>query len=390
MAKKTLGLILELNPFHNGHKYFIEKAKEIVNPDTTIAIITSSFSMRGDIMVMDKFSKTNLLLDNGIDLVLELPFVLGTCSSDYFSYNAISILNSFNITHLAFGIEADNIDALVFLKNLTILDSYNITVKKYLDGGNSYTLATTKAIEEITGTNKYLNDFNLPNNTLAISYLKAIDMINPNINYIPVKRINNNYYDEEINSSLVQSASAIRKLIEDNRDYKDYVIDSSYSYIDVAKAKDNIFFLLKSIFTLNDISYFNGILGVSEGIENRINSFINNKNSLDELTSAVQTKRYTINKIKRVLLNILFNVRKETNDVNAYPKYLRVLGFNNNGHDHISSLDKETKKIIITTLKNKDDYISNLEKKVTMMYDLITNKNTIKNEYLIPIKKESE
>ena len=85
--KKVLGLILELNPYHKGHEYFIKKAIEKVNPDVTIAIISSSFTMRGDPMVMDKFSKTKILLQNNIDIVLELPFISGVNSSDYFSKN---------------------------------------------------------------------------------------------------------------------------------------------------------------------------------------------------------------------------------------------------------------------------------------------------------------
>ncbi len=110
--KRILGLILELNPFHNGHNYFIRKAQEIVNPDITIAIITTNFSMRGDIHTIDKFTKTKLLLKSNIDMVVELPFLGSVCSADYFAYNAIKTLSEFKITDLAFGSECQNIDEL--------------------------------------------------------------------------------------------------------------------------------------------------------------------------------------------------------------------------------------------------------------------------------------
>ena len=95
--RKVLGLILELNPPHNGHKYFIDKAKELINPDYIVAVISSNFSMRGDIMVLDKFSKTNIALEMGIDLIIELPTVLACSSADYFAYNAVNLLSKLNV-----------------------------------------------------------------------------------------------------------------------------------------------------------------------------------------------------------------------------------------------------------------------------------------------------
>ena len=127
--KKILGLVLELNPYHNGHKYFIEKAIELVNPDITIAIISSSFMMRGDPMILDKFSKTKILLDENIDLVLELPFISGTNNSDYFCSNSVNILKQFGITDLCFGAEIENIDLLYKLVELDNSIEFNNTIK---------------------------------------------------------------------------------------------------------------------------------------------------------------------------------------------------------------------------------------------------------------------
>ena len=181
MAKKVLGLILELNPFHNGHKYFIDEAKKLVNSDVTIATVTSSFSMRGDVMVMDKFTKTKTCLDNGIDLVLELPYLGGTCASDFFSFNNIKILNDFKVTDICFGVENDDLKLLKYINDLTSSDEFNYLVKDYLDQGNSYSLAHTKALMVLSNDKDIVSVYNQPNNTLALAYLKAIDIINPNI-----------------------------------------------------------------------------------------------------------------------------------------------------------------------------------------------------------------
>ena len=193
--KRVLGLILELNPLHNGHTYFIDKAQELVNPDITIAVITTNFAMRGDIHTIDKFTKTRLLLKQKVDIVLELPFLGSVCSADYFAYNAVKTLADFNITDLAFGSECDTIDELYALNNLSKDDKFDTLVKENLKKGYSYSTATVKAIQTITNDLTLIEKFSLPNNTLAIQYLNALEKINNNINVTLVKIIENNYYD---------------------------------------------------------------------------------------------------------------------------------------------------------------------------------------------------
>ncbi|MDD4000096.1 MAG: nucleotidyltransferase family protein, partial [Bacilli bacterium] len=116
--KKILGLILELNPFHNGHNYFIKAAQKKVEPDLTIAVVSGNYTMRGDLSVIDKFTKTKQALEAGIDLVLELPFLLAVNSADYFSFNSLKILTSLKINHFAFGVEIENPDKLYLMKDL--------------------------------------------------------------------------------------------------------------------------------------------------------------------------------------------------------------------------------------------------------------------------------
>ena len=130
--KKVLGLILELNPYHNGHRYFIDEAIKKINPDVTIAIISSSFMMRGDPMVIDKFSRTKILLNDNIDLVVELPFISGVNNSNYFCEIAVKILNEFKVTDICFGSESDNIEELYKLVNLNESLEYENSIKKYL------------------------------------------------------------------------------------------------------------------------------------------------------------------------------------------------------------------------------------------------------------------
>lgn len=381
--KKVLGLVLELNPYHNGHKYFIEKAKEIVKPDLTIGIISSSFMMRGDPMIMDKFSKTKILLNENIDLVVELPFISGVNNRDYFCNNSIEILKKFNITDLCFGAECENLNDLLNLVNLNYSDEFNNSIKKFLDKGFSYSTSANKAILELTNDINLSNSFSMPNNTLAIGYLNAIKdtKIIPHV----IKRIDNNYFDEEINDYSFNSATAIRNELKDNKNISSFIPNYDYNFYNPLTLENNLYKLFQYKL-LNPIN--TNIKGISEGIENRLLSFINEKN-YNEFINSVVTKRYNLNKIKRLILYILLDIDKQYEN-NNFCYYLRVLGMNDIGKKHINSLNKDIKKEIITSFKNQDSELVNIELAATKLYGIITNNYDIyREEFNIPYRKEN-
>ena len=124
-----MGLVLELNPFHNGHYYFLKEAKKRINPELTVAVISGNYTMRGDVSVLDKFTKTRLALAAGIDLVFELPFLSAINSADYFGYNAVKILTDLKITDLAFGVELDNPEKLFRMRELIDQGSFQTEIE---------------------------------------------------------------------------------------------------------------------------------------------------------------------------------------------------------------------------------------------------------------------
>lgn len=382
--KKVLGIVLELNPFHLGHEYFIKEAKKIVNPDVTISVISSNFTMRGDPMVIDKFSKTKMLIDNDLcDLVLELPFISGVNSSDYFTSNSINILKSFKITDLCFGAETDDINILYKIIDLLESSNYQTELKNYLDKGFSFSTSSFKAIQNITDDLEIIKNYPLPNNTLAIGYLRALrgTSIVPHI----IKRIDNDFYDDTINNSGFCSASALRKAITENKTINDFVPEyvRNYNILNPKMLNDNLFYLLRYRLLKDD---FKDVSLVYEGIENRLQSFINSKD-YDEFTRNVQTKRYPENKIKRLILHILLDISSKLDYQYIY--YLRILGMNSIGKKHVSTLPKETKEKIITSFKNKNDEIVKIELTSTKLYGIISNNYDLyKEEYNIPYRKD--
>ena len=223
---KIIGIIAEYNPFHLGHLYQIKKAKEMFPDSIIIAIISTNFTQRGDISIINKWNKTKICLDYGIDLVLELPTLYATQSSDIFAYAAIKILNEFKIDTLIFGSESNDIDKLKELANIQLNNNnYDELVKKYLEEGINYPTAMSKALKVLSSIT-----IDKPNDLLGLSYIKEIIKNNYNITPISIQRTND-YHETNINNNII-SANLIRKLHQEQKDITKYIpkYPSNYLY----------------------------------------------------------------------------------------------------------------------------------------------------------------
>lgn len=368
-----IGIIAEYNPFHNGHIYHIEKIKEKYPNSLIILVLNGYFTERGLISVLSKEDKTKIALDNDIDIVLELPFIYGTQSSDIFGFYSVKILNELKVDHIIFGSESNNITLLNKVVDIQLNDSlYDSNVKKYLSEGNNYPTAMKKALN-------INEDISNPNDLLGISYIKAIKKINPNIIPETIQRTND-YHDILSNDKII-SASNIRQKLQNGEQINKFLPEYTIPHLHNI-TNDSLFNLLKfKILTDKDLSIY---LDVDEGIEYRLLKFINFSNSFDELISNIKTKRYTYNKLNRMLLHILIGLTKEDNK-NVKLDYIKILGFNNNGQQYLKNIRKN---IILPTTPNKDSLIYKYEIKSAYLYEQATHKSLnnfdIKN---IPIKK---
>lgn len=368
-----IGIIAEYNPFHNGHIYHIEKIKEKYPNSLIILVLNGYFTERGIISVLSKEDKTKIALDNKVDIVLELPFIYGTQSSDIFGFYSIKILNELKVDHIIFGSESNNIDLLNKVVDIQLNNpDYESNVKKYLSDGNNYPTAMKKAlnIEE---------DISNPNDLLGISYIKAIRKINSKIIPETIKRTNN-YHDILSNDEII-SATNIREKMHNEESLEKYLPSNAILYLHNI-TNDSLFNLLKfKILTDKDLSIY---LDVDEGIEYRILKYINFSHSFDELISNIKTKRYTYNKINRMLIHILIGLTKEDNQ-NTKLDYIKILGFNSNGQQYLNKIRKD---ITLPTTPNKDSLIYKYELKVAYLYEQAIHKSLnnfdIKN---IPIQK---
>lgn len=369
---KVIGLITEYNPFHNGHKYQIDQIKKMYPESIIICVTSSSFTQRGEISILDKWTKTNISLKAGIDLVIELPFVFSTESADTFAYASVYLLNELKIDTLVFGSESDNVSMFKELASHQINNNeFDIKVKELLDKGYNYPTALSKALES-----KFNTLIVNPNDLLAVSYSKAVLMINEDIELVSIKRTND-YHDIDSNDTVV-SASNIRNKMINNEDIKKYVPSYSYEYLKNIKIDTSkMFDLLKyKINTEKDLSIYQT---VDEGIENRLIKYINCSNNYEEFVENIKTKRYTYNKINRMLIHILVCFTKKDKELYKKPNYIRVLGMNNTGKEYLSKIKKE---INLPLISKFDKDLLDFEYKVSVIYSmLVNNPSLIEQEY---------
>ncbi len=359
---KKIGIICEYNPFHNGHIYHLNQIKAMFPQSFIVLVMSSSFTERGDISILNKWEKTSIALDYGVDLVIELPFIYASQSADIFSYGAIAILKELKVDTIVFGTETNNSDKLKKLAMTQINNpDYDKKVKEYLSQGINYPTATSKAVKDITD-----EEIIFPNDLLGLSYTKEIIKQKANIEIVTIKR-NNNFNDKELKGDIV-SSTAIRANLK-NKLIKNYIPKETYNYLKKKKENNNYFNFLKYKI-LTEQENINKYQTVDEGIENRILKYIDNSNNLDELILKIKTKRYTYNKLHRMFTHILCGLSKEeAHDLEL--KYIRVLGFNKEGKKYLNTIKKEINIPIITNYNQKNASLLELETKVDKIYSLI-------------------
>ncbi len=320
---EVIGIVAEYNPFHNGHIYHLKKIKEMY-PDSIIILALNGYILeRGEISILTKEEKTKIALDYDVNIILELPFLYGSQSADTFANASINLLNKMNVTKIIFGSECNDINLLTNIAKEQLKDDFNKKLKEYLDKKDNYPTALAKAIN--------INFSYKPNDLLGISYIKAIIKNKYNIEPQTIKRTSN--YHDKISNSKIISASNIRNKLNENKDITKYLPKNIIDKI-IPINKDIYFKLLKyKIITSNNLDIY---LDVDEGIEYRLKKYINNASSLDEYIERIKTKRYTYNKINRMLIHILADLKKTENIENK--DYLKILGFDKIGKQYLNKI----------------------------------------------------
>lgn len=311
------GIVCEFNPMHSGHKYLIHSVKNKEN-DSVICCMSGNFVQRGEFAVTDKFQRTKTALENGADLVFELPTVYSTLSAEGFCKAGVKLIEATGVAdRIAFGAENNNIDELAKIAEKLKDNTVQKEIAAEMKSGISFPAARSRIL------NTHLLDY--PNNILAVEYLKAASLP-----CTAVKRIGKGHDsdDEEYSASAIRNKMSLNKIC---------------SIFNCETA------VLAKLRTMN-ADDFRKIADVNEGLENRIESAVKEAVSLEELYSLIKSKRYTLSRIRRIILRAYLGITETPEE----PPYIRILGFNEKGRGLLSEMKKSASKPIITKRSDCD------------------------------------
>lgn len=395
-----LGIIAEYNPFHNGHLHHIKESKKATNADAVVCVMSGNFVQRGEPAIIDKWSRTQMALNNGVDLVIELPTIYSISSAENFSEGALKLLNSLNIVNVfSFGSECGNIETLNEIADVFYTEppEYQTMLNRELKNGISFPKAREKALLlYLNNLRKYASILSSPNNTLGIEYLKTLKKFKYKILAMTVKREAENSSDKT-GSKVYKSSSNIRELLNTNQ-YKAAANTMPKNVLTILNKKikkgqcvyglhayeKEIIYSLRKM-SVEEIA---NLPDVSEGLEYSIKKAASNCNTLSDLLDAVKSKRYTLTRIKRIMLYVLLDIKKSDMEISKKIKspYIRVLGFSNKGEEVLSQIcQKRSKLPIITSVKHFIENNSNKNLQRLLEIDLNAT-----NMYTLGYKQDSK
>lgn len=373
---KTVGIIAEYNPFHNGHLYQLKKAKEITGADFAVVVMSGDFTQRGTPAVFDKYTRCRLSLLAGADLCIELPVVFATASAELFAKGAVSLLSALGVDALCFGSECGEIAPLREIASLLFAEppAYKEALNKALKEGLSFPSARALAVREcahagsLSGMDAAASDvLASPNNILGIEYLKALLALEKNGQHAPVpytiKREGDGYLSHTLSEESFCSAMALRKgIAEEHPDLLRYVPESiRLEFADTCQTKSALCaddfsgMLFYKLLSEKDAGY-DAYLDVSSDLSDKIRKNIASFTTFSAFCEgSLKSKDITLTRVYRSLLHILLSIKKE--DLPAAAPYARILGFREASFEVFGCLSKENVPLL-SRLKDASSLLS--------------------------------
>lgn len=352
-----IGIVAEYNPFHNGHLYQIEEIKKRMGKDTLIvAVVSGDFVQRGEFSYFDKWQKTEMALNHGVDIVVELPLYYSVQNAEIFSRMSTKILDYFELDFQVFGAEEENIKVLDRIIGLQEREDYKKNLMELMKKGNSYSTSQKLALSEYG-----YGDAVKSNNILALEYMRTMKRENLGIKPYIIKREISDYNEIEIEEGRKSIASAtfireemlrnsgdpenIRKFIPE-KTYeilkRFYISDrTDNEQLEWKNLKNSMFKFLKYKLLMETKKEIIKIYDMNDEIYARIYRGVSKSNIYEVFLKEVKSRNFSIKRIERIVLNILLNITKKSVDFKL--DYIRILGFNQKGQEYLKQLKKNKK-----------------------------------------------
>ncbi len=356
----VFGIIAEYNPFHNGHRRQLEMIRALDPGACVVAVMSGGFTQRGEAAVLDKWTRARLAVENGLDLVLELPFAFAGRSAQFFASGGVRLLDRLGVVEkLAFGSELSNLDALRSMVERSLSPAAEEERRRGMKEGRSYASAMAEAVAGAEDEAWFLRQ---PNTILAIEYLKALQVCGADIQPVVLPREKAAYHEMTLRG-MIASAAAIRaELKKDNPNWEKIqkaVSDDTLSSLRQQKKAGlpDLEFLSRAVlasFLRNGACSLRRQYGMSEGLEHRFLAAAENSGSLRELLENVRCKRYPASRVRRTILYLLLGLSRETIQQfdDAGPLYARVLAFNDQGRALLKEIQNKGSIPLVTRIRD--------------------------------------
>lgn len=372
---KAAGLVVEYNPFHNGHQYHLNQSIACTKADLAIGVMSGNFLQRGEPAIVNKWARTKMALEAGVDLIVELPFVHAVQKAEYFAEAAILLLEELKCEWVCFGSEQGTIEP--FMDTYTLLeenaDFIDKWAKIFMNEGHSYPKAMALAYGELKKSHPYMLTLDQPNNILGFHYVSSILKNKLSIKPITIQRTGSGYHDESLPLNSIASATGIRKeLTAEGRleDVARFMPRTSYEILQSYQEEMNVWHTwnlywpyVKLKLMTTPASTLKDIYEMKEGLENRLISAAQTSATFLEFMNKVKTKRYTWTRLQRLLTYLLMNITRDDIPQELTPTYIRVLGFSQKGREYMQSLKKEKGHLLLSRPAASNDPILVIEQR---------------------------
>lgn len=397
---RATGVVVEHNPFHNGHLYHIKESRENTGADIVIAVMSGNFLQRGEPALVDKWTRAQMALNGGVDLVIELPYVFATAQASDFARGSISILEAIGCSSFCFGSEQGTIEPFINTYELIASqkESYQLLIKQFMQTGMSYPKALNEAYATLT-VNKESSSFvdlSKPNNILGYHYIESALQMDAQIQPVTIQRIVAGYHDDIEQDQSIASATGIRKAIFDDasiQEISQYMPLSSVENILKWKSDIGVFgswqqfwpLLRFTILRMSTIE-LSKHAEVTEGIENLIKEAAKTSETFEDFMSVVKSKRYTWTRIQRMLTHIYTGFTWTDLHQHKEPTYLRLLGMTKDGQKYLNENKKNLALPLLSRVAATKDSLLSYDIHATDMYMLgiQSRSNLIGMDYRTP------